>query len=100
MQTILIQGPQATGKTTLVKILNPKAEIIDFYKACCLPFTLLESIWVDNKGVLIFDSVTPIEAINSFKEVFKDLEGPLVFISNSDLSDFEGYHFDRTFNLR
>ena len=100
MKTILISGPQGTGKTQLVQTLAP---IFKIHSINEILFTSIKSFVQDykDKKMLIIDEVFPSKEINIIKEVFKDENITVIFISNFSFEGFkiEGVKFDFIYNL-
>ena len=97
MKTILIQKIQSTDNCDFIKLLNPLLVKLDFNKARTTPIDILRVSIKGNEGFLIFDNIYPTTSINNIKNQLKDVEGTMIFISNSKDSKFEEYQFDLVF---
>ena len=100
MKTMLIQGPQAVGKTILIEILRPDIEIVSFEKCISIEKQELFNIMLNtlDGNILIIDEAYPCIEMKAIKKWFEPYDGLLIFISNSEMSAFENYQFDNIFN--
>ena len=103
MKTTLISGPQGAGKTKLLSLLCPKNHAYTFLEICNTSVFEVKKIIAKNQpnNLLLIDEVFPDYRINTIKEVLKDEDINLVFVSNDHASLFvdEKIYFDNVFRL-